>query len=176
MDGTKFDAITQGLAEAPTRRRLLAGLLSGASVLTGALVLTDAADAKKGKGKAKGKGKGKKNNGNGGGNGKGKKHGHNKVAICHKIDDDTFEFMRVPAPALKRGHRKHGDTICGETEPGVCQTTEATGCNADGSCVFTTAADDTPCVIVDENEEEVAGTCQAGVCEPVTEEPEEPVA
>ena len=144
MDGTKFDAITQRLAAAATRRRIVSGVLAGAAMLTGAaLAGLDDAEAKKGKGKAKGKGKGK-----------------NKVAICHKIDEDTFEFMKVPAPALKRGHRKHGDTICGETEPGTCQTSEATGCNEDGTCIFTAAVDGEPCI----TEEIPDGICQGGVC------------
>jgi hypothetical protein len=158
MDGSQFDAITQRLAGAATRRRIVSGVLGGAALLAGAaLAGLDDADAKKGKGKAKGKGKGK--NGNGG-NGKGKAHGKNKVAICHKNEDGTFSFKKVPAPALKQGHRKHGDTICGETEPGTCQTSEATGCNEDGTCIFTAAVDGEPCV----TEEIPDGICQGGVC------------
>jgi hypothetical protein len=166
MDGTQFDTITQRLAAAASRRRILSGVLGGAAVLTGAaLAGLDDADAKKGKGKAKGKGKGKNNGngGNGGGNGKGKAHGKNKVAICHENEDGTFSFKKVPAPALKQGHRKHGDTICGETEPGTCQTSEATGCNPDGTCIFTQAPEGDPCV----DSEGAAGTCNAvGVCVP----------
>ncbi len=153
MDGKHFDAVTQGMAEAPSRRRLLTGLLGGASLLTGALALSDA-EAKKGKGKAKGKGKGK-NNGNGGGNGKGKKNGHNKVAICHKTDDNGFQFKRVPNPALK-GHRRHGDIVCGEA--GTCQTGEATGCDEEtGACTFALAEPGTECT----DELGAIGTCDA---------------
>lgn len=159
MDGTQFDTITQRLAAAASRRRIVSGALGGAATLTGAaLAGLDDADAKKGKGKAKGKGKGK-NNGNGGGNGKGKAHGKNKVAICHKNEDGTFSFKKVPAPALKQGHRKHGDIVCGEA--GVCQTGDATTCDpTTGACGFTSADDDTPCV----TDEIPDGICQGGVC------------
>jgi hypothetical protein len=161
MDGRQFDEITQELAEAPSRRRLLTGLAGGAALLTGALALGDA-EAKKGKSKGKGKGKNK------GGNGKGKKHGHNKVAICHKNDDGTFSLKQVPSPALK-GHRKHGDVVCGDSELGVCQTAEATGCDeVTGACTFATAEDGTACSTVEVPE----GVCLAGECV-VDETPDE---
>lgn len=153
MDGTRFDEITQGLTEGATRRRILGSVLGSAALLTGVVLAgIDDVDAKKGKGKAKGKGKGS-NNGNG--NGNGKAHGKNKVAICHKTDDHGFQFKRVPTPALK-GHRKHGDIVCGEA--GVCQTGDATGCDeTTGACTFALVPEGTECT----DELGAIGTCDA---------------
>lgn len=142
MDGNRFDEIAENLAANASRRRLVAGLLGGAALLTGAVASLGDVNAKKGQGKAKGKGRGKA-------------HGKNKVAICHKTGNGAFELKNVPTPALK-GHLKHGDTRC---EVGVCQTGEATACGVDGSCTFANAVDGTVCEAGG-----AAGTCQAGVC------------
>jgi hypothetical protein len=150
MDGTRFDEITQRLASAATRRRIVGGILGGTALLTGAALahFTDA-DAKKGKGKGKGHGKG-----NGGNRGKGK--GRTKVFICHKTKGGGFNLIRVGAPAVK-GHSKHSDTVC---VAGVCETGDPTGCDQDtGACVFDQAADGTECTVDDQT-----GTCTGGVC------------
>jgi hypothetical protein len=123
MDGTQFDTIAQRLAAAATRRRLVAGVLGSAALLTGALAGVDAKKGGNGKGKKKAKGK-------------------TKVFICHK-NDGGFDLIRVGAPAVK-GHTKHGDIVC---EAGVCQTGNPTGCDqATGACTgFALAPEGTDC-------------------------------
>jgi hypothetical protein len=158
MDGTRFDEITQRLATAATRRRIVGGALGAAALVTGAaLAHFDDADAKKGKRKAKGKGKGK------GGNGNGKGKGRNKVFVCHNAHGH-YRLLRVAEPSLKKGHSRHGDTVC---EPGVCETGNPTGCDQDtGACTgFDLAPEGTECEV-----DGVAGTCSAdGECVPVVE-------
>ena len=88
MDSKQFEELVARLAKGATRRNAVKGAIGGALASVG---VTSVASANH-----KGKGKG-------GSKGKGKKHGHNKVAICHK-----GVTMFVPQPAVK-GHLKHGD-------------------------------------------------------------------
>ena len=153
MDGTRFDEITQRLATAATRRRIVGGALGAAALVTGAaLAHFDDAEAKKGKRKGKGKG----------GNGKGKGKGRTKVFVCHK-SHGKYHVIRVAEPSLK-GHSRHGDTVCAA---GPCETGDPTGCDQDsGACVFAQAEEGTECT----TEDGATGTCSAdGECVPVVE-------
>lgn len=155
MDDIRFDALTRGLTNGTTRRKVAGGLLGGAlAVLGGAAAL----EAKRGgKGKSKGKG-----GGNGGGNGRGK--GNTKVSICH-FSDDTGEYqvLTLGAPGADN-HLKHheDDTPFVDCCPGdACEAAECctTAECVEGTCACTVvAAVDTPCT---------GGTCDgAGVCVP----------
>jgi hypothetical protein len=99
MDSKQFDELVARLSSGATRRNAVKGVLGGALASVG---VTSVA-AKPGTGKGPKGGKGPKEGK--GGKGKGKKHGHNKVAICHK-----GRTKMVPQPAVK-GHLKHGDFL-----------------------------------------------------------------
>jgi hypothetical protein len=146
MDGQRFDRISRAMAGAATRREAIGGILAVAGGIT--LGVAGASAAKGGNGKG---------HGNGNGKGHGNANGHNKVAICHALGNGEFQFKRVPKPALK-GHLKHGDKAC---DPGA-QCVEYTGCNTDGSCIATSAAEGTACTV-----DNTAGACNAeGQCVP----------
>ncbi|HET7093186.1 MAG TPA: hypothetical protein VFI22_06905, partial [Thermomicrobiales bacterium] len=99
------------MSVAATRRNAIGGLVAVAGAA--ALGAAGVSAAKGGNGKGHGKG-----NGNGHGKGHGKANGHNKVAICHLLGDGSYQFKKVPKPALK-GHVKHGDTACDPDAPCV---------------------------------------------------------
>ena len=98
MERNSFDELVKRFGAGASRRQLLGGLIGSAAALAGvALGGGEAIAAKKG-----GKGKSK---------GKGKKHGHKKVAVCHK-----GEILFVPQPAVN-GHLKHGDFLVDDDHP-----------------------------------------------------------
>lgn len=135
-DQTHVTSTSSGLV----RRSLL-----GMAAATVAALGLQAADAKKG-GKGKGKRKGK---------GKGKGKGQVKVLLCHR-NGSGFKLLSVGQPAVA-AHEAHGDVVCAV---GPCQTGVATGCGADGACLFALAAEGTACTL-----EDVAGVCSAeGEC------------
>ncbi len=140
MDGQQFDRVVRAMSGTATRRKALGGLLA---LATGAAGVVGVSAAK---------------GGNGNGNGQGNGNGHKKVPICHKRGPNGYQFKLVPPPALK-GHGKHGDTVCDLTTQCV---SAFTGCNSDGTCISTPAAEGTACTI-----DGVAGACDAaGTCVP----------
>lgn len=89
MDANQFDELVARLAEGPSRRDALKGVLGGAlaSVGIGAAASDDAEGKGKGKGKARksnNRGKGRKNNGRGGAQGQGDVSGDKKKNKSNK--------------------------------------------------------------------------------------------
>jgi hypothetical protein len=133
MDAKQFDELIARLAEGPTRRNALKGVLGGAlaSIGVGAIAESDAEAKGNGKGKGRGKnngngkgknnngkGKGKDNNGGGGGGnggandekkGRKNKNKNKKRTICHCPDGnpDNCVTIRVKKKAAKKHLRNH---------------------------------------------------------------------
>ena len=150
MDDKRFDTFAQALAADGSRRRVLGILAGGVAALAGAATL-EAKRGGNGKGKAKGRGRG--NGGNGNGNSGGQGGAEEKVTLCHRNKGKKrFNLITVGAAAVP-AHERHGDVVC--TTEDVCSV--ATGCDAEGLCVFTEAEAGTPCEL-----DGVAGECDNG--------------
>jgi hypothetical protein len=168
MDAKQFDELVARLAEGPSRRDALKGMIGGALASVGiGAAADDDAEAKKGKGKGgggkgKGNGRGGKGKGNGrGGKGKGggggddddddggadagdekkkRKRKKKKKPICHCPDGnpENCVTLRLKKKARKKHLRNHP-----LDHKGACTGDE---CNSDADCAPTEVCVNERCV------------------------------
>ena len=153
MEMRRFEELTRALAAGASRRSVLRGLVAGGGmVLIGATATT----AKPGKGK-------------------GKANGRNRVGLCHRSEDGTFEYKKLPAKAAAAHNRSHGDQLCPTDDQ--CNVYES--CSAEGACVPTAQIGE-ECSVPNDGGTTSAGLCAAdavtgvGFCD-VPEAPETPI-
>lgn len=99
MNDRHFDSLTRVLATTPSRRGVVASLVAGALLVTGASQATAKPGKSKGKGKAKGKGA-----------------GQTKVGLCHQTGDGGYVFISIARPAVAAHERNHTDVVCPATD------------------------------------------------------------
>ena len=144
MEKPQFDGLTRALAGVASRRGVLRGLVAGGTMV---LLGTAPGAAKPGNGKA---------------------YGRNRVGLCHRSEDGTFTYKKLPAKAAAAHNRSHGDQLC----PPDDQCNTYNSCDqTSGACASTISTE--ACTGVGEDEAEFTGSCVAdangvGVCTPPT--------